>query len=57
MASTSNERIMSEHLVKWALVKSSDRERPTELLEALYIAERFQALPLTTGARCISLIE
>ena len=34
---------MSEYLVKYALVKSSERERPTELLETLYMSERFQA--------------
>ncbi|MEO7171102.1 MAG: hypothetical protein ABIY39_12080 [Sphingomonas sp.] len=43
MVSTSNEGIMSEYLVKYALVKSSERERPTDLLETLYISERFQA--------------
>jgi len=43
MVSTSNDGIMSEYLIKYGLVKSSDRERPTELLETLYISERFQA--------------
>jgi hypothetical protein len=43
MVSTSNDGIMSEYLVKYALVKSSEHERPTELLETLYISERFQA--------------
>lgn len=43
MVSTSNHGIMSEYLVKYALVKASKRERPTELLETLYISERFQA--------------
>jgi len=43
MVSTSNDGIMSEYLVKYALVKSGERERPTELLETLYISERFQA--------------
>ena len=43
MVSTSNDGIISEYLVKYALVKSSERERPTELLETLYISERFQA--------------
>jgi len=32
---------MSEYLVKYAIAKSS--ERPADLLETLYIAERFQA--------------
>ncbi len=43
MVSTSNEGIMSEYLIKYGLVKSSKRERPTDLLETLYISERFQA--------------
>jgi len=43
MVSTSNDGIMSEYLIKYALVKSSERERPTDLLETLYISERFQA--------------
>jgi hypothetical protein len=43
MVSTSNEGIMSEYLIKYALVKSSARGRPTELLETLYMSERFQA--------------
>ena len=43
MVSTSNDGIMSEYLVKYALVKTSERERPTELLETLYMSERYQA--------------
>jgi hypothetical protein len=43
MVSTSNAGIMSEYLVKYALVKTSKRSRPTDLLETLYISERFQA--------------
>jgi hypothetical protein len=43
MVSTSNEGIMSEYLVKYAIAKTSERERPTELLETLYISERFRA--------------
>lgn len=43
MVSTSNDGIMSEYLIKYASAKSSERERPTDLLETLYIAERFQA--------------
>jgi hypothetical protein len=43
MVSTSSDGIMSEYLVKWGLAKTSERERPTDLLETLYIAERFQA--------------
>ncbi|MFT3977904.1 MAG: hypothetical protein QM688_12455 [Sphingomonas bacterium] len=43
MVSTSNEGIMSEYLVKYAIAKTSERDRPTDLLETLYISERFQA--------------
>ena len=43
MVSTSNEGIMSEYLVKYALVRTSERGRPTDLLETLYISERYQA--------------
>jgi hypothetical protein len=43
MVSTSNDGIMSEYLVKYGLAKASERERPTQLLETVYIAERFQA--------------
>jgi hypothetical protein len=43
MVSTSNDGMMSEYLIKYGLVKSSERERPTELLETLYVSERFQA--------------
>jgi len=43
MVSTSNDGIMSEYLIKYALVTSSERARPTDLLETLYISERFQA--------------
>ncbi len=43
MVSTSNDGIISEYLVKWGLAKTSERERPTDLLETLYIVERFQA--------------
>ena len=43
MVSTSNDGIMSEYLVKYGLAKTSERGRPTDLLETLYISERFQA--------------
>ena len=43
MVSTSNEGIMSEYLVKYAIAKKGARERPTDLLETLYMSERFQA--------------
>ncbi|MBB5712193.1 hypothetical protein [Sphingomonas xinjiangensis] len=43
MVSTSNDGIMSEYLVKYGVAKTSERERPTDLLETLYISERYQA--------------
>jgi len=43
MVSTSNDGILSEYLIKYALAKSSEHDRPAELLETLYISERFQA--------------
>lgn len=43
MVSTSNDGIMSEYLVKYGVAKTSERERPTVLLETLYISERYQA--------------
>ena len=43
MVSTSNDGIISEYLIKYALAKSGERERPTELLETLYMSERFRA--------------
>lgn len=43
MVSTSNDGIMSEYLVKYALVKTREDGRPADLLETLYISERFQA--------------
>jgi len=43
MVGTSNERILSEYLIKYGLAKISEHERPTDLLETLYISERYQA--------------
>lgn len=43
MVSTSNDGIMTEYLVKYGALKTSARERPTDLLETLYITERFRA--------------
>jgi hypothetical protein len=43
MVSTSNDGILSEYLIKYGAVKTSEHERPTDLLETLYIAERYQA--------------
>lgn len=42
MVSTTNDGIMSEYLVKYGAVKSSEREQPA-LLETLYVSERYQA--------------
>lgn len=43
MVSTSNDGIMSEYLIKYGVTKASERERPTDLLETLYMSERYQA--------------
>ena len=43
MVSTSNDGIISEYLIKYGAIKSSERERPADLLETLFISERFQA--------------
>ncbi|MBR0552226.1 hypothetical protein [Stakelama marina] len=43
MVSGSNAGIMSEYLIKYAAILASDRERPSELLETLYMTERFRA--------------
>jgi len=43
MVRISNDGIVSEYLVKYGLAKTSERERPTDSLETLYMAERFQA--------------
>lgn len=43
MVSTSNDGIMTEYLVKYGTLKMSSRSRPTDLLETLYMTERFQA--------------
>lgn len=43
MVSTSNDGIMSEYFVKYGVAKTSDRQRPSELLETLPISERHQA--------------
>ncbi len=42
MVSTSNEGIISEYLIKYGAIKTSERERPTDLLETLYMSERYQ---------------
>jgi len=43
MVSTSNDGIMSEYLVKYGIIKVGERNRPTDLLETLYIADRYRA--------------
>jgi len=43
MVSTSNDGIMSEYLVKYGILKTSERSRPTDLLETLYISDRYRA--------------
>ena len=43
MVSTSNDGIISEYLIKYGALKVSERERPTDLLETLYMSERYQA--------------
>ena len=43
MVSTSNVGIMSEYLVKYGVIKAHERSRPTELLETLYITDRYRA--------------
>jgi len=42
MVSTSNDGIMSEYLVKYGIIKGHERSRPTELLETLYITDRYR---------------
>lgn len=34
---------MSEYLIKYGVAKTSERQRPTDLLEMLYMSERYQA--------------
>lgn len=43
MVSTSNDGIISEYLIKYGMIRTSQRARPTDLLETLYISERYQA--------------
>lgn len=43
MVSTSNDGIISEYLIKYGALKASERGRPTDLLETLYMSERYQA--------------
>ena len=43
MVSTSNDGIMTEYLVKYGIIKTGERNRPTDLLETLYITDRYRA--------------
>ena len=43
MVSTSNDGIMTEYLVQYGVIKTGKRNRPTELLELLYITDRYRA--------------
>lgn len=42
MVSTSNDGIMTEYLVKYGVIKAGQRNRPTELLETLYITDCYR---------------
>ena len=43
MVSTSNEGIMPEYLLKYGISKQNKEDRSPQLLETLYMAERFRA--------------
>jgi hypothetical protein len=43
MVSTSNDGIMTEYLVKYGIIKAGERDRPGDLLETLYITDRYRA--------------
>ena len=43
MVSTSNDGIMTEYLVKYGIIKAGERDRPTDLLETLYMTDRYRA--------------
>ena len=43
MVSTSNDGIMTEYFVQYGVIKAGKRNRPTELLELLYITDRYRA--------------
>ena len=43
MVSSSSEGILTEYLVKYGAVQAGERERPSELLEILYIANCYRA--------------
>lgn len=43
MVSTSNDGIMTEYLANYGVIKASKGSRPTELLETLYVTDRYRA--------------
>ena len=43
MVSTSSEGILTECLVKYAAIRSGEKDRPSELLETLYITDCYRA--------------
>lgn len=43
MVSTSSEGVLTEYLVKYGAIRASERDRPSELLETLYIADCYRA--------------
>ena len=43
MVSSSSEGILTEYLVKYGAIQAGEKERPSELLETLYIADCYRA--------------
>jgi hypothetical protein len=43
MVTTSNDDIMTEYLANYGAIKANKGNRPTELLETLYITDRYRA--------------
>ncbi|WP_420140124.1 hypothetical protein [Sphingomonas sp.] len=43
MVSTSNDGIMTEYLVKYLSLMASQSSRPQDMLETLYVTERYRA--------------
>jgi hypothetical protein len=43
MASTSNDGIMTRYMVKYGAIRVSEKDRPSELLETLYITDCYRA--------------
>lgn len=43
MVSTSNDGIMTEYLVKYGALRLSAKDRPSELLETLYMSDCYRA--------------